>query len=299
MSMKLVERLQYCMDESNLQYPRWMFPNLQYLTITGSVAYGISSNTSDLDLMGITIEPKACIFPNLVGNIYKFDQCDSFENFNRTGIIDKDKSRNYDVSIYGLVRAFTLMEEGNPNMVEMLFTPRECVLHSTPLAEKIRLNRELFLSKRFAMKCKSYGFSQLQKLDRTPIGKRLQTVQKYGWDTKYQSHVYRLILNAEQILETGELDLQKNAELLKYIKEGNVTPDESKKWFNDKERYIDKLDKESNLRSKPHHPSIKALLLDIIETHYGKIFDEKPAVDSKNAISRDVIDRMIEFLQKL
>lgn len=52
--------------------PSWLPLNTQYLTYNGSVAYGVSSDTSDCDIYGFTIPEKHLIFPHLAGEIPGF-----------------------------------------------------------------------------------------------------------------------------------------------------------------------------------------------------------------------------------
>lgn len=276
--MNLLQRIKYCLDNSKLQYPDWLFPNIQYLTVVGSEAYGMASKNSDLDLAGFCIEPKRYIFPNFYGDIVGFDNVQQFNSYQQHHIQDPEKSRSYDLSIYGLVKIFHLMYDGNPNAVEILFTERQNVIHASPIAEKIRSRRDLFLSKRFCFKSRMYGYSQLQKLERQAEGKRQDIIDEYGWDTKYQSHVYRLILMAESVLINHKLDLQENAELLKYVREGNISPDESRKWFTEKEQRLAEIEKDSTLRQLPDREAIKSLLIECIETHYGNIFEQQPTI---------------------
>lgn len=46
--------------------------NVHYETIMGSVAYGVSSDTSDMDVYGFAIPPKDDVFPHLRGEILCF-----------------------------------------------------------------------------------------------------------------------------------------------------------------------------------------------------------------------------------
>jgi hypothetical protein len=54
--------------------------------------------------------------------------------------------------------------ENNPNMVDALFLPRRCVLHSTPIYEHVRENRTMFLHKGSWHKFRGYAYSQLSKI---------------------------------------------------------------------------------------------------------------------------------------
>src|SRR3954462_5460788 len=64
--------LQRLTDRGLVKPPRWLPGNVQYETIMGSVAYGVSSDTSDLDVYDWAIPPKEEIFPHLRGEIPGF-----------------------------------------------------------------------------------------------------------------------------------------------------------------------------------------------------------------------------------
>ena len=64
--------LQRLTDRGLVKPPRWLPGNVQYETIMGSVAYGVSSDTSDVDVYGWAIPPKEDIFPHLRGEIPGF-----------------------------------------------------------------------------------------------------------------------------------------------------------------------------------------------------------------------------------
>ena len=62
-------------------------------------------------------------------------------------------------------------------------------------------------------KFKGYAYAQLNKLKtKKPEGRRLATVEAHGMDVKFAYHVIRLISEVEQILTTGDLDLEANRE---------------------------------------------------------------------------------------
>ena len=52
--------------------PKWLPDNTHYLTMMGSVAYGVSSDTSDIDVYGFCIPKKNMIFTHLAGEIPGF-----------------------------------------------------------------------------------------------------------------------------------------------------------------------------------------------------------------------------------
>src|SRR5277367_5366736 len=102
----------------------------------GSVAYGVSSDTSDLDVYGWAIPHKEDIFPHLRGEILGFgSRAKPFEQFQVHHVEDRDalagRGRTYDLTIFGIVKFFQLAMENNPNIIDSLFTPVTCVLHCT------------------------------------------------------------------------------------------------------------------------------------------------------------------------
>ena len=59
--------LQRLTDRGLIKPPRWLPGNVQYETTMGSVAYGVSSDSSDVDVYGWAIPPKDDPFPHLRG----------------------------------------------------------------------------------------------------------------------------------------------------------------------------------------------------------------------------------------
>ncbi len=104
-----------------------------------------------------------------------------------------------------------------------------------------------------------------------PRGSRKKLIEKYGYDIKFAYHVVRLINEAEQILEHGDIDLERDREMLKSIRRGEWTQEEIRAWFSDKEKLTSKLYQESDLRHTPDEGRIKQLLLDCLEEHYGNL----------------------------
>ena len=150
-----------------IQPPKWMVGtgSIHYLTIMGSTAYGVSDGASDLDIYGFCIPPKEMTFPHLAGELAGFGtQIQRFEQWSQHHIPNPDgKDVTYDFAVYSIVKYVQLVMENNPNMIDSLFTPRRCVLHSTAIGEYIRENRKLFLHKGAWHKFKGYAYSNFHK----------------------------------------------------------------------------------------------------------------------------------------
>lgn len=258
-------------------YPYFIKNSVQYEVIMGSVAYGVSDDTSDMDIYGFCIPPKDYIFPHLRGEIYGFGKKGpSFEQFQQHHIIDSSAKgkdgREYDITIYSIIKFFNLCMENNPNMIDSLFVPKRCILHSTKVGDIVRENRKHFLHKGSWHKFKGYAYSQVHKMKtKNPVGKRKETIKKYGFDVKFAYHVVRLLNEVEQILTEKDLDLERNREQLKAIRRGEWTPEEIGDYFSNKEKDLESLYTKSTLQYKPDESKIKEILLNCLEQHFGDL----------------------------
>ncbi len=169
--------------EELISPPRWLASNIQYEVIHGSQAYGTNVDNSDLDIYGWCIPPRAFVFPyGSISHIYGFGTPPAtFEQFQQQHV-ETDET-NYDMSIYSIVKFISLCMDNNPNMLDALFVPRDCILHITPIGEMVRDKRREFLHKGSYHKFKNYALSQIQKMQSKNVtGKRKAIVEKYGFD---------------------------------------------------------------------------------------------------------------------
>ena len=259
------------------QPPKWLPDNIAYECITGSMSYGVSTDSSDLDLLGFCIPKKEILFPHLNGEIEGFGKPgEKFNQFQHHHIMDKSarggKGQEYDITIYNIVKYFQLVMENNPNMIDSLFVPLNCITHSTQIGNMIRDRRKDFLHKGCWHKFKGYAYNQLHKMNtKNPIGKRKETIEKYGYDVKFGYHVVRLIQEVEMILVEHDLDLQRNNEVLKAIRRGDRDAQWIIDFFESKEKQLEEVYNKSKLPHKPDESKIKELLLNCLEQHYGDL----------------------------
>lgn len=271
--------IQKLTEKGLIRPPAWLPSNVMCEVIMGSVAYGVSSDTSDMDVYGFCIPPKETVFPHLAGEIEGFGrQKKRFGQYQQHHIDCPDelggKGRQYDVSVYNIVKYFTLCMENNPNCLDSLFVPTECVLHITQVGTMVRENRRLFLHKGCWQKFKGYAYSMLHKMEsKDPTGKRKEIRKQFGFDVKFAYHVVRLLDECEQILTLGDLDLRRAREHMKAIRKGEVPKEDIKRWFSDKEKQLEELynREDSPVPYSPDEPKIKQLLLDCLEHHYGNL----------------------------
>lgn len=288
--------------QNRIHPPKWMIPNTSYMTVMGSQAYGVSADDSDLDVYGFCLPPKDMVFPHLAGEIPGFGrQVQRFEQWSEHHVKDPNKEIEYDFVVYSIVKYFQLCMENNPNMIDSLFTPRNCVIHSTTISEMVRENRRMFLHKGCWHKFKGYAYAQMSKI-RNKVNasneKRAASIAEHGYDLKFAYHIVRLLNEVEQILVEGDLDLQRNREQLKDIRRGEWTIEQVETYFEEKERVLEATYAASKLPHGPDEAAIKRLLLSCLEEHYGDLGAAVRVDVNVDALVRDMRAVLDKYGQK-
>jgi len=114
---------------------------LLFECISGSKAYGLATPQSDTDIKGIFVMPR--------NMFYGLDQ------------VHQVNDANNDEVYYELGKFMDLLSKNNPNLMEMLYTPEDCVLYKHPLFDRIQ--PVLFLSKLAKDSFAGYAAAQIKK----------------------------------------------------------------------------------------------------------------------------------------
>lgn len=122
----------------------WLSKNIIFEAIMGSHAYGLNTETSDEDFRGVCIAPK-CYYYGL-------------REFEQTETKDPDRT------VFNITKFFKLAADCNPNIIEFLYAPEDCILSSSKIWEDIVDKREIFLSKKAKFTYQGYAFSQLKRV---------------------------------------------------------------------------------------------------------------------------------------
>lgn len=268
--------------------PAWLPDNTHYLTVMGSVAYGVADTSEgkepDFDIYGVCIPPKEILFPHLVGEIWGFGKYKEgipksyFRQWQQPHVMDPNarggKGREYDFQIYSIVQYVQLCSECNPNMIDSLFTHETDVLHITQIGQVLRDNRKKFLHQGIFDKFKGYAYAQVKKLNTKEAdedSKRAVLIRQYGYDTKFAYHVVRLLDECEQLLRDGDMDLKKNREQLKSIRRGEWTLEQINQHFQDKVLSMETVRANSPLPPNSNSNDIKDILLKCLQIQYGDL----------------------------
>lgn len=262
--------------------PKWLLSNCHFLAVTGSKAYGVArADKSDLDIYGFCIPPRQMIFPHLTGAIPGFGTpAPGFDQFEQAQVRDGDTV--YDFRVMSIVKYFHLCMGCNPDVLDSLFVPEDCVLHITPVAERVREKRHLFLNRKDIWHAfKGYAKSQLHKLtSKESKGKRAADVAREGFDRKFAYHAVRLLGEAEQLLTTGTMDLRRSSDMLKAIRADGGTPlAEIIAWVESKQAELEAAWANSKLPDTRPEAELQQLLYDCLESHFGSLQAVLPRPD--------------------
>ena len=111
--------------------------------IGGSRAYGTDLPTSDTDIRGVFILPQ----DDVMGSKY-VEQ------------INDDKN---DIVFYELRRFIDLISTANPNILELLNTPEECIIYKHPIFDRILAHKDSFVTKQCRHSFGGYASQQIKK----------------------------------------------------------------------------------------------------------------------------------------
>lgn len=241
----------------NIDYPF-------YEVIGGSKSYGIISNSSDYDIIGVVIPPKEQIYHHLTGMVPGFGpEPSKFKNFVAHHIGE------YDINLVEIVKFFNLCAENNPNMLEILFIEESLIMVNSDQSALIRENRLDFLNKNAYFKFTGYAKSQRNKLkNRANSEHRKELYEKYGYDTKFAYHMIRLSLQAIQILQDGDLNLNTNSELLNKIRNGGFSLLEIEEMFDSLYADVELHFNKSTIPESPDYKKLNKLLKNVLESYY-------------------------------
>lgn len=97
---------------------------------------------------------------------------------------------------------------------------------------------------------------------------RKEMREKFGYDTKFASHLVRLLLQAEQLLETWKLTFPiPQAKLVTDIKTWNYSLEEVMDQASYIKARVRSLEANNNLPTKPRYDDINELLISIVKSH--------------------------------
>jgi predicted nucleotidyltransferase len=141
----------------------WLKDNIVYLAVHGSQAYGLATESSDVDVKGI------CIPPSEVENdlFQNFEQAENHPDVEKQcSYLKNPKNPKLESTVYSLKKFFVLAANINPNIIELLWTHESDRLMFHKITNSLFEHRDLFLSSKAKFTFSGYAFAQAAKIER-------------------------------------------------------------------------------------------------------------------------------------
>jgi predicted nucleotidyltransferase len=238
----------------------------------GSRAYGTETETSDWDFYGFCVPPIEIVFPHTKGEILGFGRnIQHFEQFEAQHV-EHPGYGEFDITIYNIVKYFQLLMEGNPNLVDSIFTDDNSVLYMDNIGRIVKEHRHLFLSQKCYHTFKGMMWSHLSRLKTGHIKEgRKELGEKYGYDTKDAYHSTRMIFQLRNILFHADMNLRSNKDVLLAVRCGQITKDEVISFCEEQLVEFEKAKEHFVVRYAPDEDKIRRVLVDCLEESYGNL----------------------------
>ena len=218
-----------------------------YEVVCGSRAYGTDTPESDIDIRGVVVPPLEYFF----GFSCHFEQQEH-----------KDQEGNDSVH-YDIRKFMKLAADANPNILELLFVPEDCIRIIDETFRPILENRNLFLSNKAKKTYIGYAKSQLKKMNPEQVDYDDTIVTWPTYNKKNAMHLIRLLRTGLELVSSGELHVHRpDAKELLEIRNGNWSYEQLIEHSRFLENEINK--QESVLPDKPDMRALNLLCMECI-----------------------------------
>jgi predicted nucleotidyltransferase len=203
--------------------------------VTGSRAYGLDREGSDVDRRGVYLPPA-----DLHWSLY--------------GVPQQLESKETEECYWELGKFLLLALKANPNILECLWSP--LVERVTPVGEELLEIRDAFLSRLAYQTYNGYALSQFKKLEQD-----LRVRGKVRW--KHAMHLLRLLLGGIELMRerTLRVDVSDFRERLLKVRDGEVPWDEVDLWRKQLHQELDKAYATTLLPERPDYDRVNAFLI--------------------------------------
>lgn len=234
--------------------------------VVGSTLFGMSTDESDIDLMGVLIEP-----PERLIGLQSFDQ----HVWPKKAKGEKTKPGEVDCTVYGLRKFMGLAVGQNPTILTLFYVPPEFRTYDGILADDFRAIKDKVLSRNAAKTFLGYMQDQQERMLGLRGGhttSRPELVEKYGFDCKFAGHYIRLGFQGIELLSTGTLTMpmaKEHCETVMAIRTGKWTQPEVIEYGQQLEAQLLKLKTSTDLRNQPDTKAVDRFLVEMYQTQWS------------------------------
>ncbi len=208
-----------------------------HAAVVGSRAFGLAIETSDTDVRGVYVAPT-----------------ESFWGFAKPPVhVDGPEPEWFS---WEVERFCGLALKCDPNMLEMLSSPLPLI--SSELGEELLQLRSAFVSRVAYQTYNGYAISQFAKVE---ADLRRDGVPRW----KHVMHLLRLLLEADELLRTGELsvDVGADRERLLAVRRGELSWQQAATWRANLHRRVDTALETTRLPAGPDQARVERWLVSV------------------------------------
>lgn len=232
----------------------------------GSIAHGTFQPQSDPDSIDDKDVLAVCVPP--------IDYYLGLKRYGSRGTREI-KGDEWDVVVYEAQKMVSLLTQGNPNVLSVLWLEPQDYLLVTEAGQLLLDSRDLFIGKHVYRSFTGYAYSQLKKMthhacERYMGEKRKRLVEKFGYDCKNGAHLIRLLRMGVEFLTEGRLYVKRHdAPQLLQIKRGawsleQVQAEAERLFVLAEQAYVN-----SSLPDGVDMEKVNKLCVEIVLTHLG------------------------------
>jgi uncharacterized protein len=238
----------------------------------GSIAHGMyepseqPNSIDDKDTMAVCVPPLEYYY--------------GLSEYGSRGTVEI-KYAEWDIVVYEVRKMVRLLEQGNPNVLALLWLSPNMYIQATPAGRRLLENRELFVGRHVYKPFIGYATQQLYKMEHGAFNgymgeKRKRLVETHGYDTKNAAHLIRLLRMGIEFLRDGELNVDRggyDAQELLAIKHGEWglqrIKDEAQRLFRRAEEVYDN----STLPPRPDHDAVNELCVEFVHWSHPELLE--------------------------
>lgn len=258
-----------------------------FLGYRGSIAHNMyvpsldPDSIDDIDLIGGVVAPENCYL--------------GLKSWGSRGT--KEIKTKYDCVFYEIKKLISLLLQGNPNVLSLLWLNQEHILHMDESFASLWCNRSWFVGKHIYKPFAGYASSQLARMESSTaelkargmhpnhkgffydrpenlcyLGeKRKRLVLKHGYDTKNAAHLIRLLRMCVEFLENGYLRVyrKKDRTELLNIKKGRYSLEKVKSMAYDLFQEAKDAYENSKLPEGPNYDKVEAWLVHQLKWYFN------------------------------
>lgn len=240
------------------------------LTYRGSISHGTfdPDGIDDVDTLGLYIED----WSHYLG----------FPKSKSQLSVDAHQSR-HDLAAHEFRKGVDLLIDANPNVWPLLFCPDEQVIMRNNIGDRLRDNRDLFLTKQVYHTFRGIARSNIQRMKKSReeglpyagwMGKqRKELADEVGYDPKAASHAIRYLVMCLEMLRDGNVFIDRTSvgdqNRYRQIKEGGWEFNEVLSITDELEEMIEEAKENTNLPERPDRDRIEQLMIECLEQFFG------------------------------